>query len=74
MLNLDFHNNRGLITALTLITALNVGIVISFLTANSSGTGLVANGIQIYVLAGLELAGVFAAYVISKRRHTTVTL
>ena len=74
MLKLDFHNNRGPMTALTLITALNVGLIISFLTANIGGTGFVLNGIPIYVLAGLELAGVIVAYVVSKHRNTTVPL
>jgi hypothetical protein len=72
MLKLDFHNNRVPMTVLTLITALNVGLVINFLTANIGAAGFVLNGIQIYVLAGLELAGVIVAYVVSKRRNTTV--
>jgi uncharacterized membrane protein YuzA (DUF378 family) len=57
-------------TVLTLITALNVGLVFNVLTANIGGTEFVLNGIQIYVLAGLELAGVIVAYVVSKRRNT----
>jgi uncharacterized membrane protein YuzA (DUF378 family) len=73
MLKLDFHNNRVPMTVLTLITALNVGLVINFLTANIGGTGFVLNGIQLYVLVGLELAGVIVAYVVSKRRNTTVS-
>jgi hypothetical protein len=58
-------------TVLTLITVLNVGLVINFLTANIGGAGFVLSGIQLYVLVGLELAGVIAAYVVSKRRNTT---
>ena len=73
MLKLDFHNNRMSMTVLTLITVLNVGLVINFLTANIGGAGFVLNGIPIYVLAGLELAGVIVAYVVSKRRNTTVS-
>jgi hypothetical protein len=72
MLKLDFHNNRVPMTVLILITVLNVGLVINFLTANIGAAGFVLNGIQIYVLAGLELAGVIVAYVVSKRRNTTV--
>jgi uncharacterized membrane protein YuzA (DUF378 family) len=72
MLKLDFHNNRGPMTVLTLITALNVGLVINFLTANIGGAGFVLNGIRLYVLVGLEFVVVIAAYVASKRRNTTV--
>lgn len=74
MERLDFHNNRGSMTILTLITALNVGLVISLLTANSGGTGLVLNDTQIYVLGGLELAGIIAVYMVSKRRNTTESI
>lgn len=74
MQKLDFRNNRGPMTALTLITALNVGLIISFLTANIGGTGFVLSGIQLNVLVGLELAGVILAYVVSKRRNTIVAL
>ena len=72
MLKLDFHNNRMSMTVLTLVTALNVGLVINFLTANIGDTGFVLNGIRLYVLVGLEFVVVIAAYVASKRRNTTV--
>ena len=72
MLKLNFHNNRMSMTVLTLVTALNVGLVINFLTANIGDTGFVLNGIRLYVLVGLEFVGVIAAYVASKRRNTTV--
>ena len=71
MLKLDFHNNRMSMTVLTLITVLNVGLVISFLTANIGDTGFVLNGIRLYVLVGLELVVVIVAYVVSKRRNRT---
>jgi hypothetical protein len=69
----DFHNNQISMAVLILITALNIGLIINFLTANTGGTGFGFNGIQLYVLAGLELAGVIAACMISKRRNTTVS-
>ena len=69
----DFHNNPISMAVLILITALNIGLVINFLTANTGGTGFGFNGIQLYVLAGLELAGVIAACMISKRRNTTIS-
>jgi len=72
MLKLNFHNNRMSMTVLTLVTALNVGLVINFLTANIGDTGFVLNGIRLYVLVGLEFVVVIAAYVASKRRNTTV--
>ena len=72
MLKLDFHNNRMSMTVLTLVTALNVGLVINFLTANIGDTGFVLNGIRLYVLVGLEFVVVIVAYVASKRRNTTV--
>ena len=72
MLKLNFHNNRMSMTVLTLVTALNVGLVINFLTANIGDTGFVLNGIRLYVLVGLEFVVVIVAYVASKRRNTTV--
>jgi len=60
------------ITVLTLITVLNIGILILFLTAYTGGTTFVLSSMQVYVLAGLELAGVVAAYRAGKRRKTTV--
>ena len=71
MLKLNFHNNRMSMTVLTLVTALNVGLVINFLTANIGDTGFVLNGIRLYVLVGLELVVVIVAYVVSKRRNRT---
>ncbi len=63
----DFQNNRMSMTALLLITLLNVGIVTSFLNINMGTSGNGLNGNQIYVLAGLELAAVLVAYVVSRR-------
>ena len=73
MLKLNFHNNRMSMTVLTLVTALNVGLVINFLTANIGGAGFVLNGIRLYVLVGLELVVVIVAYVVSKHRNRTVS-
>jgi hypothetical protein len=73
MMKWDFHNNRMPMTVLMLITLLNAGLAINFFIASIDGTGFVFNGIQIYVLAGLELAGVIVAYVVNKRRNTTVS-
>lgn len=69
----DFHNNQISMAVLILITALNIGLVINFLTASTGGTGFGFNGIQLYILAGLEMAGVIAAFVIGKRTNTTVS-
>jgi hypothetical protein len=68
----DFHHNRMPMTVLMLTTMLNAGLVINFLNGSIGSTGFVLNSIQIYALAGLELAGVIIAYVIGKRRTTTV--
>lgn len=74
MQKLDFDNNQGPVAALTLIVALNVILMISFLSVNIGGTGFLLTGIQISVLVGLELAGVIFAYAVYKRRNTTVPL
>jgi len=71
MLELGFHNNKVPMTILTLITLLNISLVISFLTANINGTGFDFLGIGLYILVGLELAGVIVAYLVSKRRNAT---
>jgi hypothetical protein len=73
MLKLDFHNNKGPMTVLTLITVLNISLVISFLTAHIGGARFDITGIGLYALVGLELAGVIVAYLVSKRRNTTVS-
>lgn len=73
MLKLDFHNNKGPMTVLTLITVLNISLVISFLTAHIGGATFDITGIGLYALVGLELAGVIVAYLVSKRRNTTVS-
>ena len=72
MLKMDFHNNKVPMTILTLITILNIGLILSFLTANIGGTGFDINGTGLYALAGLELALVAGAYLVSKRRNTAV--
>jgi hypothetical protein len=59
------------LTILMLITVLNVGLVINLLIAHIGSAGLALSGMQIYVLAGLELVGVIFAYVVGKRRTTT---
>ena len=71
MLELGFHNINVPMTILTLITLLNISLVISFLTANINGTGFDFLGIGLYILVGLELAGVIVAYLVSKRRNAT---
>ena len=73
MMKWDFHNNRIPMTVLMLITILNAGLAINFLIASIGSTGFGLHGIQIHVLAGLELAVVIVAYVVSKRRNTTVS-
>ena len=72
MMKLGFHNNKVPMTVLTLITLLNISLVINFLTANIGGTGFDLNGIRLYVLVGLELVVVIVAYVVSKHRNRTV--
>jgi hypothetical protein len=66
----DLYNNKMPLTILMLITVLNVGLVINLLIAHIGSAGLALSGMQIYVLAGLELAGVIFAYVVGKRRTT----
>lgn len=61
------------ISVLILITALNVGIIGLFLMAHTGATGFVISGMQVYILAGVEFAGVIAAYSVGKRRNTTVS-
>ena len=72
MLKLDLHNNKVPMTVLTLITILNISLIISFLTASIGGTGLDITGIGLYALVGLELAVVAGAYLFSKRSNTSV--
>lgn len=50
---------------------LNVDLVINLLIAQIGGAWIGLNGMQIYVLAALELAVVIFAYVVGKRRTTT---
>jgi len=69
----DVHNNQMPMAVLTLITILNTGLVINFLIANTGAGGFVLSGTLIYILAGLELAGVIAAYAIGNRRNATVS-
>ena len=69
----DVHNNQMPMAVLTLITTLNIALVINFLIANTGASGFVLSGTQIYTLAGLELAGVIVAYVIGNRRNATVS-
>ena len=72
MLKLDFHNNKVPMTVLTFITILNISLIIRFLTAHIGGAGFDITGIGLYVLVGLELAGVIVAYLVSRRRNTIV--
>jgi hypothetical protein len=74
MLQLDFHDNKGPMATLILITVLNISLVISFLTANIAGAGFYPNGIGLYAFVALELAGVIVAYLICKRRNATMQL
>ncbi len=67
------HNNQFPIAVFVLITALNIGLVINFLMPNINGTGFALSGIQVYALAGLELAAVIITYTLSKRRATSVS-
>jgi uncharacterized membrane protein len=67
------HNNQFPIAVFVLITVLNIGLVINFLMPNINGTGFALSGIQVYALAGLELAAVIITYTLSKRRATSVS-
>jgi hypothetical protein len=69
----EYRNNLMPAAVLLLITLLNINLVINFLTANIGDTVFVLNSIRLYVLVGLELAVVIVAYVVSKRRNTTVS-
>lgn len=71
MQNTDLHDNRGLVGVLCLITALNLGLVSYFLGGNSGGTAAVFNGVQLYVLAVVELAVIVITYRANKRTKKT---
>ena len=67
MQSTDLHHNRVLISVLCLITGLNLALVSYFLGASSGGTAAVFNGVQLYVLAVVELALIVITYRASKR-------
>jgi hypothetical protein len=72
MMKRDFHNNDMPLIVLRLITALNLGMLLNFLFAQMGGVEFFLNAMQIYIVAGLELAGVIFAYLVAKRRNTTL--
>jgi hypothetical protein len=47
-------------------------MLLNFLFAQMGGVEFFLNAMQIYIVAGLELAGVIFAYLVAKRRNTTL--
>lgn len=71
MLMPGLHNNKLPVTVLTLVTLLNIMLVIACLTAIVGGSGLNIAATGLYVVATIELAVVIGVYWGSKRRNTT---
>ena len=65
------QNNKLPVTVLTLVTLLNIMLVIGFLTDIVGGSGFNIALTGLYVLASIELAVVIGVYFGSKRRNTT---
>jgi hypothetical protein len=47
-------------------------MLLNFLFAQMGGVEFFLNAMQIYIVAGLELAGVIFSYLVAKRRNTTL--
>ena len=58
-------------TVLTLITLINISLVIVFLTAITGGNGFNITAMDLYVLVTIELAVMIGTYWGSKRRNTS---
>jgi len=71
MLKSGLHNNRLPLTVLTLITLINISLVIVFLTAITGGNGFNITAMDLYVLVTIELAVMIGTYWGSKRRNTS---
>ena len=71
MLILGSQNNKLPVTVLTLVTLLNIMLVIGFLTDIVGGSGLNIASTGLYVLATIELAVIIGVCWGSKRRNTT---
>ena len=71
MLKSGLHNNKVPVTVLTLVTLLNISLVIGFLTAIIGGTGFDITVMDLYVLVTIELAVMIGTYWGSKRRNTS---
>jgi len=71
MLKLGSHNNKVPVAVFTLITLLNISLVIGFVTAIIDGTGYNITVTGLYVLVTIELAVIIGVYWGSKRRNPT---
>ncbi len=69
----DVYNNSLPVTIFAAIIALNIGIVINYLAATFNTAALGINSVQIYVLLGLEIAVILAAYRIYRRSNSMVS-
>ena len=72
MLKSDLHSNWLAVAILTLITALNTALAISFLVPGISEAALGLNSLQIAALIGLEVIGVAGCYALGSRNTTAV--
>ena len=70
MQTLEAHNNRMPMAVLTLITALNIGLIISVFMPHINGLPLGLSSVQIYLLAGLELLAVAGLYLAARWLHS----
>ena len=69
MQTLQAHNNRMPMAVLTLITALNVALIINVFVLQMNGPAVGLNSLQLYVLAGLELLIVAGIYLAPRWLH-----
>lgn len=69
MQTLEAHNNRMPMAVLTLITALNIGLIISVFMPHINGLLLSLSSVQIYVLVGLELLAIAGIYLAPRWLH-----
>lgn len=64
-------NHPVALSIMAAITLLNIVLAINFLSANGRALAAVFNSQTIFLLAGIELAAVLTAYVVSKHRPIT---
>ncbi len=64
----DYKNNGTALVILAVVTLLNIGLAINFVSANGRALAAVFSGQSIFLLAGFELVTVLATYVVTKHR------